>query len=99
VIIGSARDIVEEHGAARFMFVDFPLGNPCGKPWDPAMQGSIVNMALDLFDSAPGSRTTVQAPFVWGEDGWRDRFMDTSDTAAMAAAGTKRRSAQNRRRS
>ncbi len=75
VIIGSARDIVEEHGAARFVFVDFPLGNPCGKPWDVGMQTSIVTMALDLFHSAPAPRTTVQAPFAWSEDGWRDRFM------------------------
>ena len=34
-VIGSARDIVEECGVARFIFTDFPLGNPCGKPRDP----------------------------------------------------------------
>jgi len=36
VVIGSARDIVEECGVARFVFSDFPLGNPCGKPYDVA---------------------------------------------------------------
>jgi len=45
VIMGSARDIVEECGIARFIFTDFPLGNPCGKPWDVAMQRSIVEMS------------------------------------------------------
>ncbi|MEZ5231807.1 MAG: hypothetical protein R2749_03740 [Acidimicrobiales bacterium] len=33
VIVGSARDIVEQAGVARFLFVDFPLGNPMGKPY------------------------------------------------------------------
>ena len=32
VVIGSARDIVEECGVARFLFSDFPLGNGAGKP-------------------------------------------------------------------
>ena len=37
-VMGCARDIVEECGVARFVFTDFPLGNPCGKPWDEEMQ-------------------------------------------------------------
>ena len=49
VVIGSARDIVEQCGVPRFLFTDFPLGNPCGAPYDVAMQSSIVGMALDLF--------------------------------------------------
>ena len=35
VVLGAARDIVEECGVARFVFTDFPLGNPCGRPHDP----------------------------------------------------------------
>ena len=78
VILGSARDIVEHCGVPRFVFTDFPLGNPCGKPRDPAMQRAIVATALDLLESAPAPRTTVQTPFVWGADhSWRDRFMRT----------------------
>jgi hypothetical protein len=38
IVVGSARDIVEECGVARMLFVDFPLGNPCGKPNDRDMQ-------------------------------------------------------------
>jgi len=49
VVVGSARDIVEECGVARFLFTDFPLGNPCGKPWDKKMQRSIMDMTLDLY--------------------------------------------------
>ena len=44
VVVGSARDVVEECGVARFLFTDFPLGNPCGKPGEVEMQRSIVGM-------------------------------------------------------
>mgnify|MGYP001825912347 CR=1 FL=1 len=98
VVIGSARDIVEEHGVARFVFTDFPLGNPCGKPWDVAMQHAIVGIALELFHRAGSRRTTVQAPFAWGDDGWRDRYMAVDDTDALRAAGERRRAAQEARR-
>lgn len=73
VIIGCARDIVEHCGVARFVFVDFPLGNPCGKPFDAGMQQSIVGQALDLLETAAGPRTTLQAPVQWPKgDGWKD---------------------------
>ena len=68
VVIGAARDIVEECGVARFLFSDFPLGNPCGKPYDVAMQRTIIGMALDLLESARLPRTTVQTPFQWSDD-------------------------------
>lgn len=75
VIVGSARDIVEECGVARFVFVDFPLGNPCGKPGDVEMQRSIVTLAVRTLKSAIAPRTTVQAPVRWGNDTWRDNYM------------------------
>ena len=76
VVIGSARDVVEHCGVPRFVFTDFPLGNPCGKPYDADMQRSIVGLALDLLVTAPTSRTTVQTPYVWSDDqSWRDEFM------------------------
>ena len=76
VILGSARDVVEHCGVARFVFTDFPLGNPCGKPFDAAMQRAIVGFALDLLENARAPRTTLQTPFVWSEDqSWRDNYM------------------------
>ena len=74
VIIGSARDIVEQCGVPRFVFTDFPLGNPCGKPYDIPMQRAIVAAALDLLEGARHPFTTVQAPYAWDETGeWRSR--------------------------
>lgn len=76
VVLGSARDIVEECGVPRFVFTDFPLGNPCGKPYDAVMQKRIVGIGLDLLQDARTPRTTVQTPFVWSDDqSWRDNFM------------------------
>ena len=76
VILGSARDVVEHCGVPRFVFTDFPLGNPGGKPYDLAMQRAIVGFALDLLESARAPRTTVQTPVRWSEDqSWRDDYM------------------------
>lgn len=96
VIMGSARDIVEECGVARFVFTDFPLGNPCGKPWDTEMQRSIVGIALDLLERAWMPRTTVQTPFRWGNDDWRRAFMlvDDGNREALGREGEERRRLQ-----
>ena len=93
MVIGSARDIVEELGVARFVFTDFPLGNPCGKPWDKKMQHSIVGIALDLLTQAWMPRTTIQTPFFWDDDEWRNAFMrvDDSNREALAREGEERR--------
>lgn len=96
IVVGSARDIVEEAGVPRFVFVDFPLGNPCGRPGDPAMQRDIVALALDVASKAIAPRTTVQAPQRWGSDDWRDAFMAVGDhnRDELAAAGEARRAHQ-----
>ena len=74
VVIGTARDIVEHCGVARFVFADFPLGSPCGEPENVAQQRTIFQMALDLLGQAKEPRTTMQlkwrgtTPSVFG---WR----------------------------
>jgi D-proline reductase (dithiol) PrdB len=75
VLVGSARDIVEQVAVPRFVFTDFPLGNPCGAPYDTAMQTAIVGMALDLLEKAWQPQTTVQTPFHWPTEDWRANFM------------------------
>ncbi len=76
VVLGSGKDIVEHCGVPRFLFSDFPLGNPCGVPWDRDMQRSILLQALDMFESAEAARTTVQTPFSWEGDDWREAYME-----------------------
>ena len=99
VIAGSARDIVEEVGAPRFYFTDFPLGNPLGRPDDFAEQQRLLAGALELAVNAWAPRTTVQADAVWGDTGWRARFMAIDDPDALAKAGEARRAKQQETKS
>jgi len=96
VIIGSARDIVEECGAPRFVFTDHPLGNPLGRPGDRAGQRAVLELALAVAAAAIAPRTTVQAQSVWGDDTWRDGYMAIGDREALARAGEARRAARKR---
>jgi glycine/betaine/sarcosine/D-proline reductase family selenoprotein B len=65
VVMGCAKDIVEHVGVPRLLFSDFPLGNPAGRPKDPESQAVTLALALDVLESAPAARTTVQSPLVW----------------------------------
>jgi hypothetical protein len=97
LVVGSARDIVEECGVARFLFSDFPLGNPCGKPYDVPMQRAIVAMAFDLLESARLPRTTAQTPFRWSDDeSWKQNYarVDAERMEVLRRAGERRRAAQ-----
>ena len=76
VILGSATDIVQHCGVPRFAFTDFPLGNPCGRPYDTAMQRSIVTAAIDLLESATAPKAMIRAPFSWESDNWRKKYME-----------------------
>jgi hypothetical protein len=100
VILGSARDIVEQAGVPRFVFTDFPLGNSAGKPYDVEMQRAIVGMGLDLLEEARVPRITIQTPFLWDDDAWRAGFMrvDDSNRDALRRAGEERRARQARRK-
>jgi hypothetical protein len=95
VIIGSALDVVEHCGVPRFLFTDFPLGNPCGHPWDREMQEKIVRQALDVLATATEPRTTVKAPFAWkaSDPGWRARYgrVDAAEQERLLALGEERR--------
>jgi len=99
VVIGSARDIVEECGVPRFLFSDFPLGNPCGKPEDAMMQRDMIGYAFDLLETARMPRTTVQSPFVWDEDtSWKERYarVDAEAAERLRKAGDARRKEQEK---
>jgi len=97
VILGSALDIIEHCGAPRFLFTDFPLGNPCGKPWDRTMQGAIVSEALRLLDEAEEPGVTRRSDFRWSEDErWRQGYMrvDDSNREELRQMGERRRQQQ-----
>lgn len=82
VIMGCARDIVEQAGVPRYLWSDFPLGNSAGKPNDLESQRQTLGLALDLFESARGPRTTHTSPQVWSEsEDWKLDFMNVATMA------------------
>jgi D-proline reductase (dithiol) PrdB len=92
VILGCAKDIVEYVGVPRFLFSDFPLGNPAGRPRDPDSQAFTLDLALRLLDSAPAPRATVQSPLRWSEDpAWK---LDYSNIARLSPEEIARRRAE-----
>ena len=94
VIVGSALDIVEYCGVPRYVYSDFPLGNPCGPPWQRETQGAIVAAALSLLGSARAPRTTVRTPFQWPDQGdWRARYarVEPGERDRLLALGEERR--------
>ena len=92
VIMGCAKDIVEYCGVPRFLFSDFPLGNPTGRPHDPQSQAFTLDLALRVLEAAPGPRTTVQSPLRWSEDpAWK---LDFSNIARLSPEEIARRRAE-----
>ena len=97
LVAGSARDIVEQCGVPRFVFVDYPLGNPMGRPYDTDEQAEIFDLCLEVFERAFVPRTTVQAPVVWDDsEAWRANFMRVDDELRekLAREGEERRRKQ-----
>ncbi len=93
VIVGSARDVVEHCGVPRFVFNDFPLGNPVGPPGRPDVQREVVRLALGLLESATAPRATLVTPFTWDDPDWRERYgrVDPAERDRLIAVGEERR--------
>ena len=92
IVMGCARDIVEHVGVPRFLFSDFPLGNPAGRPNDPQSQAVTLELALRVLESAPAPRTTVQSPLRWSADpAWK---LDFSNIARLSPEEITRRRAE-----
>jgi hypothetical protein len=89
VVFGCARDIVEQCGVPRFVFSDFPLGSPTGRPFDPAMQREVVGMGLDLLERA-AAPTTVVNPHEWSPDhSWKEKVF-SSDQPFLSEEATQK---------
>lgn len=97
VIFGSALDIVEHCGVPRFLFTDFPLGNPCGPPWRQDLQQAIAGQALRLLRDAAAPRATWRSDALWpSDDDWRPRYgrVRPKDAERLRELGEQRRRKQ-----
>lgn len=96
LIIGSAIDIVEHCGVPRYLHNDFPLGNPCGVPYDEAMQMKIIRQGLTLIEQAEQARTTQRTSYHFKDAAWRQDYalIDDSNREELRQRGERRRQQQ-----
>lgn len=67
VCISTGRDLTEQVKPPRSLFVNFPMGNAFGKPFDQEMQSAVLRAALELAGSATEPGVLVDLPYVWPE--------------------------------
>jgi len=67
ITIGSCRDIMALVKPPRAIFVDFPLGHQCGKPYDTALQMRILKDTLKNLVEASVPGEIVDLTYSWGE--------------------------------
>ncbi len=92
VVMGCAKDIVEQVGVPRFLFSDFPLGNGAGRPHDKTSQRATLALALRLLEAATASRTTVQSPLTWSDDpSWKLDFSNADRMTPEQIAEARRK--------
>ena len=90
VIMGCARDIVEQAGVPRYVWSDFPLGNSAGKPNDVQSQRDTLALALSTFEAAQEPRTTIVSPQAWSDDeDWKLDFMNVGQLSEARIAKLK----------
>jgi len=74
VSLSSALDITMRVKPPRAVFVNYPLGNQCGKPFDRNNQRAILTTALGCLEASTVPGRVVQLPFRWREDDPLDRW-------------------------
>lgn len=68
VLVSTGRDLTAQVRPPRSVFVNFPMGNPFGRPGDRAQQRRILLDALHLAESAREAGVLADLPYDWGED-------------------------------
>ena len=76
VTFTNARDIAARAGNPRQIFLNYPLGNPAGRPHDPENQRQVLRAGLKLLQEAQRPGIIVDLPYIWSESsGWMEKFM------------------------
>jgi D-proline reductase (dithiol) PrdB len=68
VLVSTGRDLTFQVRPPRSVFVNFPMGNPFGRPGDREQQTRILLDALHLVETAHEGGVLVDLPYDWGED-------------------------------
>jgi hypothetical protein len=87
----NARDIAASAGNPRQIFLNYPLGNPAGRPHDANNQRDVLRAGLKLFEEADKPGIIVDLPYVWLESkAWMEKFMTDEQPFISDEAEAKR---------
>jgi len=87
----NARDIAASAGNPRQIFLNYPLGNPTGRPHDADNQRDVLRVGLKLLEEADKPGIIVDLPYVWSESkAWMEKFMTDEQPFTSEAAEAKR---------
>ncbi len=87
----NARDIAASAGNPRQIFLNYPLGNPAGRPHDPENQRDVLRAGLKLLEEADKPGIIVDLPYVWSDSkAWIENFMTDKQPFISEEAETKR---------
>ncbi len=68
VLVSTGRDLSAQVKAPRTVFVNFPMGNPFGRPCDRAQQRAILLDALHAMETAREGGALIHLPYEWGAE-------------------------------
>ena len=68
VLVSTGRDLTAQVRPPRSVFVNFPMGNPFGRPDDHQQQTGILLDALRLVETASEGGVLTDLPYEWGTD-------------------------------
>ena len=65
VVVGTGRDLCAQVRPPRAVFINFPMGNPFGKPFDKLRQRTILLDALLALESIKRGGEIIDLPYEW----------------------------------
>ncbi len=65
VVVSTGRDLSAQVRPPRTVFVNFPMGNPFGKPFDKGRQRTILLDALHALESINRGGEMIDLPYEW----------------------------------
>ncbi len=68
VLVSTGRDLSAQVKPPRTVFVNFPMGNPFGRPFEPERQRAILRDALQMLESAANGGALIDLAYEWGEE-------------------------------
>jgi D-proline reductase (dithiol) PrdB len=68
VVVSTGRDLSVQVRAPRTVFVNFPMGNPFGRPFDTTQQRVILLDVLHTIERVQEGGALIDLPYEWGED-------------------------------